>query len=373
MPAPLLPPGFSDLLPPQAETLRQARDAMLRTISGWGYALVRPPLLESDTALLAGAGDNRAGNTFRLPDLQSREMLAIRADMTPQIGRIAATRLKDAPRPLRLYAVGEVLRTQPGRFDQSRQMLQLGAELIGSSRPAAVAEVVLLATDALRAAGLDGVSVDLCLPALLPLVAQGLPPVQAAAVQHALTHRDPGALPDALPKAVQELAAGLLDATGTWPDVAGRISRLPVPSGLAQQLVSELVEVAGLLEPHGITITVDLTERQGFSFQTGVCFTLFAAGMGAEAGRGGAYPLDLNGEPAAGFSLYLDPLLRVVPSVLPRDRVLVPLSLTRAEAAALQADGWVLVRHLSATPPDALAAAAQGCQAFYHSGVIEKV
>ncbi len=40
-----------------------------------------------------------AAHTFRLMDPVSQRMMGLRADMTPQVGRIAASRLQNMPRP----------------------------------------------------------------------------------------------------------------------------------------------------------------------------------------------------------------------------------------------------------------------------------
>ena len=70
--------------------------------------------------------------------------MGIRADMTDQIARIALTRLADEPRPLRLAYAGHVLRLKGTQLNPARQILQVGAELIGTDSAQADAEVVLL-------------------------------------------------------------------------------------------------------------------------------------------------------------------------------------------------------------------------------------
>jgi ATP phosphoribosyltransferase regulatory subunit len=369
--APLLPSGFADLLPTQAETLRRARDAVLGTVQAWGYRFVRPPLLETDTALFEGAGDNRPGNTFRLPDPESREMLAIRADMTPQIGRIAATRLRAAPRPLRLCYAGEVLRTEVSGHDPSRQMVQAGAELIGDASPRAVAEVILLAVAACRAMGLNQLSVDLCLPALVADLVQAAEARQRSALAVALQHKDAGALPEGLSAPVRALALALFACVGPLAATLPCLADLPLLTERQRAQVAEVAVLADLLTAArlgaggDVTLTLDLSERQGFSFQNGVCFALFAPGLRGEIGRGGAYRIDLGDEAAAGFSLYLDPLLRMLPEVAEPRLLLVPFGCGPAEVEVLRASGYTLVQSLSPSGPDPEAARRLGCAGWW--------
>ena len=78
----------------------------------FGYQRVKPPLLEFEDSLLAGSGAAVAEQTFRLMDPDSQRMMGLRADTTPQVARIATTRLAGAPRPLRLSYAGQCLRVR---------------------------------------------------------------------------------------------------------------------------------------------------------------------------------------------------------------------------------------------------------------------
>src|SRR5258708_20209415 len=90
-------------------------------------------------------------STFRLMDPVSQRMLGLRADMTLQIARIAATRLRRLPRPLRLSYAGQVLRVKGDEIRPERQVGQGGAELIDAQSPAADVEAGLPAAAAVQA------------------------------------------------------------------------------------------------------------------------------------------------------------------------------------------------------------------------------
>ena len=122
--------------------------------------------------LVMGAGAAMATATFRMMDPASHRMIGVRADMTPQIARIAATRLGDAPRPLRLSYAGQVLRVSGSEIRPERQIGQVGAELIGAAGPAADVEAIAVAGEALVAIGVPELSVDITLPTLVPAVAE---------------------------------------------------------------------------------------------------------------------------------------------------------------------------------------------------------
>ena len=141
----LLPTGMHDLLPPEAEIEATVVARLMATLAAHGYERVKPPLVEFDETLFAGAGAAMAGATFRMMDPVSHRMIGVRADVTPQIARIAATRLGNAPRPLRLSYAGQVLRVKGSEIRPERQVGEVGAELIGAAEPEADVEAVAVA------------------------------------------------------------------------------------------------------------------------------------------------------------------------------------------------------------------------------------
>src|SRR3989440_1494331 len=144
----LLPTGMHDLLPPEAEIEAQVVAQLMTTLAAHGYERVKPPLVEFEDTLFAGAGAAMATATFRMMDPISHRMIGVRADMTPQVARIAATRLAHLPRPLRLSYAGQVLRIKGSGMQPERQIGQAGAELIGPEGAAADVEAIAVAGEA---------------------------------------------------------------------------------------------------------------------------------------------------------------------------------------------------------------------------------
>src|SRR6266852_6697254 len=157
----LLPLGLRDLLPPDAAAEALVVGRMMAVLESHGYQRVKPPLVEFEDSLLSGPGAAMAKRSFRLMDPVSQRMLAVRADMTLQVARIAATRLSRQARPLRLSYAGQVLRVKGSNLRPERQVGQAGVELIGSDSARADAEVILLAAEALSALDVRHLSIDL--------------------------------------------------------------------------------------------------------------------------------------------------------------------------------------------------------------------
>src|ERR1700693_6000047 len=212
----LLPTGLYDLLPPEAETEADVGARLMGVLASHGYERVKPPLVECEETLLAGAGAAMASDTFRTMDPLSHRMIGVRADMTPQVARIAATRLAHRPRPLRLSYAGQVLRVKGFEMRPERQIGQAGAELIGAESVVADIEAIAVAGEALAAVGVPHLSVDITLPTLVPAIveAYGIEGERAAALRAALDHKD-AATVVALADEAGSLLAQLIAAAGT--------------------------------------------------------------------------------------------------------------------------------------------------------------
>src|SRR5439155_8209908 len=226
----LLPTGIHDLLPPEAEAEADAVSRRMATLAAHGYERVKPPLVEFEETLFSGAGAAMANSTFRMMDPVSHRMIGVRADMTPQIARIAATRLGGAPRPLRLSYAGQVLRVRGSEIRPERQIGQVGAELIGAAGPTADVEVIAVAGAALARLGVPYLTVDITLPTLVPAIAEAydMGGERAAALRAALDHKDAAAV-TALAGKAGMLLEQLFLAAGPAAATFAALDRLDLP------------------------------------------------------------------------------------------------------------------------------------------------
>jgi ATP phosphoribosyltransferase regulatory subunit len=321
----LLPAGLRDLLTPEAETEAAAVEALMDAFAAHGYQRVKPPLLEFEDSLLAGSGSAVADQTFRLMDPDTRRMMGLRADMTPQVARIATTRLAHAARPLRLSYAGQCLRVHGNQLAPDRQIAQAGIELIGHDSPAADAEIVLVAAEALAAMGLAALSIDLTMPNLVPtlLDEHGMAPEARARLARALDRKDAAAVAER-GGALAGTLTDLLLAAGPAPRALAALAEATLTPGArahAERLTQTVAAIHAIAP--GLKLTVDPVEFRGFRYHTGVCMTVYAPGRHEELGRGGRYICG-DSEPATGLTLYPDAVLRAAPAREARRRVYLP-------------------------------------------------
>ena len=358
----LLPSGLRDLLPPDAETEAASVAAIMGAFASHGYQRVVPPLLEFEDSLLAGSGAAVGDQIFRLMDPDTHRMMGLRADMTPQVARIAATRLGNAPRPLRLSYAGQCLRVHASQLAPDRQIAQAGIELIGPDSPEADAEIVLVAAAALDAVGLTRPSFDLTLPTLVPTLLDeaGFPAESRAGLIRALDRKDAasvtargGDLASTLTDLL--LAAGPADRALAALDAATLTPRARAHADRLRATVAAIHARAP-----GLKLTIDPVEFRGLRYHTGVCMSIYALGRHEELGQGGRYICG-EGEPATGITLSPDAMLRAAPRRRARQRAYVPAGADLARAASLRAEGWATVAGFAATTDDAAEARRLAC------------
>ena len=353
----LLPEGLRDRLPAQAEATSRAIRALVDAMRAHGYGRVSPPLAEFRETL--GGNDERsARDLLRFTDPVSQRTLALRPDITRQVGRIATSLLAAAPRPLRLCYAGQVVKLRASQLRPAREMLQVGAELIGSDSVAAAREIVTVAIDALDAAGIGPATIDFTLPDVVDLLANGPLPVTASieSLRDELDAKDAGAL--------MRIGAAaylpLLRATGPFDQAIADLRAFDT-TGVLTSRIDALEAIAAPVRGRA-NLTLDPTERHGFAYQSWFGFQIFVPGQGDAIGRGGAYAIPVGEdreEPAVGFSLYPDPLIDegLGGENIAERRIFLPIGHDPAIAASLRADGWQTVAALT----DAENAARLGC------------
>jgi ATP phosphoribosyltransferase regulatory subunit len=346
-PSNLLPEGFHDALPPYAEAASRLERDVLDTLASHGYARVMPPLAEYEDGLTEGMQGASRSDLMRFVDPISQRTLALRPDMTMQIGRIAKTSLADRQRPLRLSYSGQVLKLRSGQLQPERSRLQIGAELIGSDSVVAASEIVSVAIEALERAGVAGITVDFTLPDLIDILAAGPLPLnqtQIAEVRGELDMKDAGGL--SAMGATGYLP--LIEATGPFDEAMAKLRAFDSDELLSSRL-DGVSQIADSIRGQA-SLTLDPTERHGFEYQNWFGFTLYADSFIGALGRGGSYEIaraDGQSEAAVGFSLYPDPLINAGFGAKARDQVFLPLGHDRQAAAGLRQAGWRTVAALS--------------------------
>ncbi|MEL7177164.1 MAG: histidine--tRNA ligase [Pseudomonadota bacterium] len=301
------PKGFRDYFGTEV-TLRTE---MLRTIAEvyhrYGFDALETSAVETVEALgkfLPDVDRPNAG-VFAWQEEEDGNWLALRYDMTAPLARVFAQHRNDLPTPYRRYTMGPVWRNEkpgPGRF---RQFYQCDADTVGSGSVAADAEICAMLSDTLEAVGiergdyivrvnnrkvLNGVMevagvLDPADPAkfenergivlraidkLDRLGLQGVRALLGAGREDESGDFTKGA---GLDEAQAEIVIGFMDAKrDTGAETIARLRALVEGSTMGQEGVSELEEIAALLEAQGYgadRIVIDPSVVRGLGYYTG--------------------------------------------------------------------------------------------------------
>jgi ATP phosphoribosyltransferase regulatory subunit len=347
----LLPSGFIDVLPEQAAYESKIIAKLLKNFEQWGYNQVKPPMVEFESNL--GNVTNVDKQSFRFMDPESQNMLSIRADMTMQIARMAAIRLKHKPRPLRLSYGGEVLRVKGEGLHAERQLSQAGIELIGDNTPASDAEAVVVAINSLKKVNMEGLSVDFSMPGLSQMIMEDMgTPEDIREELLALIERKDVSSIENLCKTHKDKTYIVLNRLISLAGPASRAInglcglQLPQEGNEYCLYLKQMVDMVKRALPD-INITIDPIERRGFEYHTGVSFAFFSDNSKDELGRGGRYVISEcdNGDGAVGFTLAVNAIQRASPPLSTPKKLFVPFGV---DASKWRADGYITMHALSA-------------------------
>lgn len=145
--------GMRDFLPKEAQMMKYIEGKARKIARLYEYGEIITPVLESYELLAAKAGEEIRSRMYAFEDLGGRKV-ALRPEFTASVARLVATTLRNEPKPLRMFSVGSLYRydePQQGRF---REFWQSNYELMGSSKPEADAEIMMLTNSLMKAVGL---------------------------------------------------------------------------------------------------------------------------------------------------------------------------------------------------------------------------
>ncbi len=322
-----LPTGMKDFLPVKAAKLDYLQNSLRSIYRSWGFRPVAPAILEDLSVLELGLGADLREKTFRFDDRQTGRLVAFPPDITPQVARIAATRMRDMPLPFRLCYNGCVLRHTEQQLGKDRQIYQSGVELIGLSGPEADAEMIAMAVKCLQAVGATEFTIDIGQVEFLRGILDDLPldSTQSREVRTAIAAKDVSGLQRRLKDLplTDQQRAELLALPRLYGGRETLVqARRVITNPASQQALDNLERILEVLTVYGVEehITLDLGEMRGFDYHSGLIFQGFMSGFGRAVCAGGRYDglTERYGfaAPATGFAFNLYNLLFALDSVL---------------------------------------------------------
>ncbi len=290
-----IPYGTRDFLPQEAAEKRAIEAVIAEQFNIWGYDEIVTPTIELLDTLTAVNGSNLAPHMFKLFDKNNRT-LALRYEMTTPIARVAASRLRDEKLPLKLSYISSVFRYEQTQTGRQCEFHQAGVELLGSDKPAADAEIIALAVNVMKKAGLN--EFIICLGQvdfINGLMKQcGIEPKDRNRIRGAIENRDLVGL------------NSIVDAADISPEARAKVKEIPLLHGgkdilkkaysminneQSRKALDNLSEIYDLLAAYDVAdyVTFDLGVIRDFNYYTGMVFEAYAPGLGYPLCGGGRY------------------------------------------------------------------------------------
>jgi histidyl-tRNA synthetase len=285
--------GMRDLIGEEAQTFTYIITNARRTASLYGFSEVITPHVEPLELLSAKSGEEIRQRMFIFEDLGKRQV-ALRPEFTASIARLTTTALKNEPKPLRLFSVGTVYRYDEPQRGRYREFWQSNYEIMGSARPEADAEIVLLTNNLMSTLGLQGFAFKIGHIGVIRgiLTQEGVDEKTQNAVLQRMDKKEYDAALKLLesPKA-QQMLQGLIAIKGAdWQDTLNQIKTLVAGYEAATSAAENFAEILNLItQSANLTLTVDPAFARGLEYYTGMIFEVYIPQLEIALGGGGRY------------------------------------------------------------------------------------
>ena len=256
---------------------------------------------------------------FKFFDQQGR-ILVLRPDITIPIARVAATKCRELEYPLRFSYIGNVFRYNDFGGGKQNEFTQAGVEILGTNTPESDAEVIAVAINAMKAAGLENFQVDIGQVDFFKGLMEetGLPDESIEQIRLLIDRKDYVGVGELLNgcKIREDLKKLILDLPGLFgsADVIDRVEAMKV-NKRSREALENIRQVLGILDDYGFSqyVSVDLGMLRGLDYDTGILFRGFTYGIGFPVLTGGRYDKlveEFGMEcPATGFSLGINMIM----------------------------------------------------------------
>ena len=325
-----VPPGTQILIGNAVRRRREVERRVFSVFEGWSYTEVIPPMVDYFDVFARGMGSELEDKIYRFVDREGN-ILAPRPEFTSLLAKMAATRLADDPKPLRLSYSGEVLRFEKPKGGQQREFAQIGVEHYGGSAFVADVEVLLVCMEALDRLGVSDFQINIGSVDFFGGIVDRIDMAEdgIARLKKLLDLKDRGGL--------ERMVAGLdfnerrKNILMSLPHLTGgrevlEKARKMIRNERSTLALEHLQNIYSIFERLGLDshLTVDLGEIRGFEYYSGILFRAYVPELGFEVASGGRYDRLLaefgHDTPAVGFSFSLDRLEQIVRLANPEPR-----------------------------------------------------
>lgn len=285
--------GMRDLIGQEAQAFTYIVTKARKTANLYGFREVITPHVESLDLLSAKSGEEIRQRMFIFKDLGDRQV-ALRPEFTASIARLVTSNLKNEPKPLRLFSSGTVYRYDEPQRGRYREFWQSNFELIGSDKPEADAEIVLLTNFLMTNLGLKYYAFKIGSIGVIRgiLNADGIDEKTQNNVLQLMDKKDfDSALKLVESEKCRTTLKGLINIKGeNWQETIEKMKSYLEYYDEAKIAVENLHLTLNLItESTDIKLTLEPAFARGLEYYTGMIFEVYIPQLDIALGGGGRY------------------------------------------------------------------------------------
>jgi len=299
----LLPEGLKVLFPEEATKEELLSRKILDILFQYGYLLIKTPLMEYqyNYNLSILQPQSIKHEPFILMEPETKKILVIRPDITPQIAKLASTKLAHVKRPIRLTYSGEVLRNIKNFYQSDRQFKQIGAELIGSPYNNGLQEIITLIKVIIKDLKIKNTTIDFALPSLMKILENSINfrRAEGKIIKNAIENKNTNLIKNKKFEYIKKI----IECSGTLKNAKNKFIQSKFPIKIKEVLES-FFQTLDLLKKKNpdLSMTVDITEGNSFLNYKNIGFKVYNKNSSDVIAIGGDYLLD-NKETGVGITL----------------------------------------------------------------------
>ena len=303
------PKGMEDYYPEEMDVRNRVFDSLGDIARKYNFKEVSSPVMESFELLSKKEGEEIRKQIFTL-EKRGDEQLGLRFDLTVPNVRMFIEKQKSMPKTVKWFSLERMWRYEQPQKGRQREFYQFNAEIFGSAKPDADAEIVSLAIEALLSLGLkendfrvyinnrkllEGLLEDILDKGDIPKVIQLIDKKNKVSKEEFEKE-----LKKLEPKGKVEKISSLLDSS------IAQLKKLKINDN-ARQGLNELEQVISLVKYRNIVFS--LSTARGLAYYTGTVFEIFdREGKFRSVAGGGRYDnlvklFDGQDTPATGFAM----------------------------------------------------------------------
>ncbi|MBQ8558967.1 MAG: ATP phosphoribosyltransferase regulatory subunit [Tyzzerella sp.] len=327
------PEGVRDIYGIEFSRKLVLEEKLQKVLHLYGYHDVQTPTFEYFDVFGKEIGTIPSKELYKFFDKEGNT-LVLRPDITPSIARVVTTVYETEDMPIRVCYKGNTFINHSNYQGRLRETTQLGAELIGVDSIEADAEMIAMAVQSLKEAGLKDFQIHIGnVDFFEGLIEETqLSEEDEAHLRELIRNRNYFGVDELLENAKAKITTKT--AFQVLPELIGGIEIMKEAKKIALnfktlEAAKRLEKIYKVLVAYGVEkyVTFDLSMSGSYGYYTGIIFRGYTYGTGDAIVKGGRYDHLLGKfgktSPSIGFVIVVDELL----SAFSRQKVEIPCNL----------------------------------------------